>query len=332
MRAAFAAALLLLSTLLYACSGDYSLCKQKFNDASVAQNNGLVIPVEGSRLLIYTPYTPKADVVQSNPFLGLYIVHTTTPFAYPFVLTEGTAKQIVAIDGVIALPGRVLEPQTGLDTLGRFEHPLADAAILTDACCALEGVVTREGVIGKAYIRHFLQSDGEVRYGDAGFRLEASERDVRIESIDPFMAENPFKPGDRITAFDGKGVASSAALMQAVLLSLPGTLHRVALQRDGRSLTLEVALRERFGGGLLSDTYLERAGIRFDREMAVVGVSPEARSLGIAPGDKLLQVNAREVAFDDEVRAALAEQAQKASLLFEREGFQFFVQLPFQKK
>lgn len=332
MRAALIAAALCFSTLIYACSGDFALCKQKFNDASVAQNNGLVIPISDSRLLIYTPYTPKAEMAQANPFLGLYIVHTTTPFAYPFLLTEGKAQQIAAIDGIVAIPGRILEPQVGLNQPGRFEHPLADMAILTDACCALEGIATREGVIDKAYIRHFIRSAGSVRYGDVGFRLEASERKLRIESVDPFMPENPFRPGDRITTFDGVGMGSSAALMQAVLLSEPGTRHSVGVQRGNASLTLEVTLLERFGGGLVSDTFLERAGICFDREMTVVTTSPQARSLGIAVGDKLLQVNAQEVAFDDDVRSALSQQQEKASLLFERDGFQFFVQLPFQKK
>jgi hypothetical protein len=325
-------AVLLLPTLIYACSGDFLLCKQKFNDARVAQNGTLVIPVSGSQLLIHTPKVPKAEIERANAFFGLYIVKATEPFAYPFVLNSATPLKTIAIDGVIALPGKVIEAQNGLNRLGRFEHPLADPAIITDACCLLEGIITKEGVIEKAYIRHFLESEGKVAYGDAGFRLQEGEKRAIVESIDPFIPDNPFRQGDQIIAYDGEHVGTSAWLMQKILLSTPGSPHTIGYMRRGKKYTTDIVLQQRLGGGMLSDTYLEHHGIFFDREMSVTSLGEEGTALGIALGDKLLQVNTDMVAFDDEVRNAASKQEEKVSLLFERDGFQFFVHIPFQKK
>jgi hypothetical protein len=331
LRAALLATLLL-PTLLLACSGDFILCKQKFNDARVAQDGALVIPVNDSELLIYTPDTPEIKIERSNPFLGLYIVKAVKPFSYPFTLNDAKPLKTIAIDGIIALPGKVAEKQHGLNRLGRFEHPLADPAIMTDACCALEGIITQEGIVEKAFIRHFLDSEGNISYGDAGFRLSEEGKRATVESMNPFMPDNPFQEGDQIVAYDGESVISSAWLMQKILLSTPGSPHTITYVRQGKKQTSDIVLQERLGGGLLSDTYLEYAGIFLDREMNVTSLGESGSLLGLAVGDKLLQVNTDMVAFDDEVRMACAKQEEKISLLFERNGFQFFVHIPFQKK
>ncbi len=331
MRAVLLAAFFL-PTLLFACSGDYALCKQKFNDALVAQQDGLRIPVNGSRYLIYATTPPSEQVISTNPFLGLYLATTTEPFAFPFTLDDSTTGKLIAVDGVMALPGKIVEKQNGLNRPGRFEHPLSDSALLIDACCNLEGIVTRKGVIDKAFIRHFLESEGRVVYGDAGFRLSDEGKEAVIESIDPFMPDNPFQKGDHIAAFDGTAVRSSSELMQRILFASPGTPHQVELKRAGKTVTVEVTLQERMGGGQLSDTYLERFGCYFDQEMYVIEGGDNANALGVRPGDRLIQVNVTRSDFDDEIRAAMGQQAEKVSLLFERDGFQFFIELPFQKK
>lgn len=329
---AITAALLLAFLPLFACSGDFALCQQKFNDAKVAQPDGLAIPISDARVLISTSETPPPDAEISDPYLGLYVVKTKHPFAFPFILAKENPKKTVAVDATMALPGKIVEPQIGLNRLGRFEHPLNDPSLLTDACCALEGIVTEHGVIEKAYLDHLMQAQGRVVYGDAGIRLDPDRRDAVVESIDPFMGENPFMKGDRIVGFDGIAVKGSATVMERILLAAPGSVHTVDVERGGKRIRCDVTLQERLGGGLKSDTYLERFGFDFDEEMLVRAVSTEASVFGVAPGDRLVQVNTQMVSFGDEVRAAMAEQEERVSLLFERDGFQFFVAIPFQKK
>jgi len=332
VRAAIAAAFVFFPLLAWACSGDFSLCKQKFHDAGVAQADGLAIPVGGSKLLIYTPRPPKADIDVADPFLGLYLVRTSKPFAHPFELGKGTPKTVAAIDAYMALPGKIVEAQTGLNALGRFEHPLADPALLSDACCMLEGIATPSGVIGREYLRHFLEGGKSFGYADAGFRLTESEAGVEIESADPFFPDNPFRAGDRVVRYDGHPVRNAASLLREILFAAAGSSHQVAVLRGGSERTVAVTLQPRFGGGLISDTYLERAGIFFDSELQVLSLNDGSAKLGLAVGDRLVQVNSSDVTFADEVRTALGEKPLGASLLFERGGFQFFLELPFHKK
>lgn len=322
----------LISLPLFACSGDYKLCKQKFDDAHVAQHDGsLRIPIGHGRDLIYSERPLQIQALTTNAYLGLYLVATSKPFPHPFTLTKERSRKIVALDGVMALPGRIIQMQNGLNELGRFEHPLADAALLTDACCDLEGVATHRGLVDHHYLQHTLKSRGSVVYGDAGIRVVQQGRSLKVESIDPFIGFNPFLLGDEIIAIDGKAPQNLAALMRRISLAAPGTKCQISIKRSGQRHNFDITLQKRYGGGLLSDTYLERLGIFFDRDMNVIALSEDAKGWGIAVGDKLLQVNTEIVSFDDEVRRALGMQEEKASLLVERDGFQFFVQLPFRK-
>ena len=56
---------------------------------------------------------------------------------------------------------------------------------------------------------------------------------------------------------------------EAILFSLPGSEHKVTVRRDGKELVLDVRIAERLGGGLLSDTFLERLGLYLDRQLFV---------------------------------------------------------------
>ncbi len=329
MRALLPALLLLLSPVLFACSNDFSLCKQKFSDAGVASETGLSIPIDGQKRLVVSDTPPAGKIVAADPFLGLYVVADGKPFAFPFSLHGPSGSRVAALDGYMALPGKIRESQQGLNVLGRFEHPLADPALLCDSCCVLKGVATPRGIVERSYIKHLMQAEGNVRYGDAGMRLENDRPGAVVESVDPFFGGAPWRVGDRILAVDGTEVKSGAEVMRSILLSAPGAAHTFTVQRQGSRQKLAVTLQERFGGGLRSDTYLERFGFRFDASLRVTSLTPEAAAGGVAAGDLLVQVDGADVTCDDEVRTAVGMREDAVSLLFERDGFQFFMTLPF---
>ncbi|MEA3373461.1 MAG: PDZ domain-containing protein [Campylobacterota bacterium] len=315
--------LLFLTTSLSACSGDFALCKQKFIDAQVLDGNRLLLPVTETTNLLYSSTVPKREVVKADPFLGLYLVKSTKSFEHPYTMTSKKASEVAAVDTYMALPGKLRRSQSGLNRLAQFNQPLFAPCIINDTCCALEGIVTHQGIIEKAYIRHFLDSDIPA-YGDAGMRLKERGGQIVIESIDPFVENNPFQSGDKILRYEGKKVRSLKALDQSILLGGTGKACNFSLERQGKPLNVTAMIGKRYGGGLISDTYLERKGFFLDRGL-IVTRSTES----IKAGDKLIRVNSRAVSTWEDVRHFLRYGQGKAVLLFEREGFQFFIHVNF---
>ena len=78
--------------------------------------------------------------------------------------------------------------------------------------------------------------------------------------VNPFIKANPFKKGDAIVGFNGKKVHNSATFMRKILFSKVGSSHRIKVKRGSKYLNFKVKTKKRYGGGYLSDTFLEQKG------------------------------------------------------------------------
>ncbi len=319
--------LIFLSAELFACTGNFSSCRQKLIDSHSLVNTQLQIALSDSRRLVYADRTPESvTVVKEDPFLGLYLIEDTQPFRHPFSFDERTAKQVAAIDELFIVPGAIVQAQQGLNRLARFDQPVAEHGILTDPCCSLLGVITERGLIEKVYLEHFLEEGGN--YADAGMRAETQNGKIMVTSVDPYFTGNPFKTGDRIIGYKHKKARSAEAFMQTTLFHKPGASVNINVEREGVLRELTVTLQPRFGGGLISDTYLERLGIRMDAKLQLTHIENRAQKLGLRTGDRVLRLNGTAVSSHQELRHAVSNAGQGASMLIERDGFQFFIALP----
>jgi hypothetical protein len=321
MRSLFS--LLFFTVSLFSCDADFQLCKQKFIDVHALDGNELRIPVTKTTDLLYAPVAPSNGILKANPLMGLYLVKREEPFEHPYIITPSQPQRVAAVDNFMALPGRMVRNQSGLNHFAQFDQPLSAPCVLNDPCCTLEGIVTHYGIIDKSYLRHFIATDPFV-YGDIGIRLMEREGKVYVKNIDPFMNELPFRQGDRLVAFDGKRVSDMKSLEKKILFSNQGETYTAEVKRDGKLLKVTGRVYKRYGGGFVSDTYLERYGIFFDRDLAIAEANGDLRS-----GDRLIRVNSRVVASADDVRQYMAAGDGSAVLLFERDGFQFFVRRSF---
>jgi len=91
-----------------------------------------------------------------------------------------------------------------------------------------------------------------------------------------------------------------------------------------------MSVRSRMGGGYRSDSFLEKKGIFFDKEMKIKKINKESFGAlnGLHVGDKLLQVDKQKIETSDDVKSYLSQVKTKhVQLLFDRKDFQFFVKL-----
>lgn len=317
-------ALNLLLLNLYACKGGYTSCKNKINDSHSISNKKLSVPIKKHQRIIFSITTPKAKILKHDPFLSLYLVEDKKGFKHPFTINYRLTLGVAVVDNKRAVEGKILKHQIGLNNFASFSEAVLAPSLLLTSCCSLEGIVTAKGIIEKEYIDRFIKIN-KVSYSDIGIRVEDDKNLVIINAINPFIKGNPFKVNDCVLEFDGKKVQNSSSLMRDILFSKINSTHIVKVKRANKILTLKTKSLKRYGGGYLSDTFLEFLGLSFDKNLKIVKIEKKAQKYGLKLGDKLLQINQKNITNEEEILKIISQDTNSSNLLFQRDNFQFFV-------
>ena len=306
--------------------GGYHSCRQKLIDSKSIQNSTLQLPLKKHQRVIFSTTTPHAKILKHDPFLSLYLVEDKKGFRYPFRINMRTPLGVAAVDNKMAIEGKIVKKQIGLNSFATFSEPLFYPSVLVNSCCSLEGIVAPRGIIQKEYIERFLKVK-KVEYADIGVRVKDKKNCVFVKAYNPFVKNNPFRVGDCIVEFDGKKVKDSATFMKDVLFSKIDLSHKVRVKRGSKFLTFSVKGKKRRGGGYLSDTFLEFLGIGFDKDLYVTKIEKKASKYQLKLGDKLLQVNLKDVTNEEDILKNISNSKKESHLLFQRDNFQFFIRL-----
>jgi hypothetical protein len=323
----FFAALSFFTLSLMACQGGFDACIAKTKATCTFEGQTLEIPLSATQSLVYTPTPPKSGkILKYDPFLSLYLVTKNVRSKYYFTLNKHLSLGEASVTPKMAIEGKITRAQIGLNSLAKANEAFFAPSLLLNSCCFLEGIVTPRGIIQKPYIKRFIESK-ESRYGDIGIRLDIKSSLPHIVACDPFYKENPFEKGDILLEFEGKKIASASEAAEKILFAPIGSKQRIKVQRGSQILTFEVVVAQRFGGGVLSDTFLESKGIFLDDALRVVEVNKERLGSALAPDDRILGVDGTIVRTQQELRESLGKEQEGVNLLVERAGFQFFVRI-----
>jgi len=311
---------------LYACNDSFRSCKSKIRDSKSIQKDTLQIPVLKNKRLIFSKNIPNKKIIKYDPFLSLYLVEDKKSFKYPFRINNKLSLGTATVTTSKAIKGRIVKHQIGLSSFAKYNKPVYVPSLLLNSCCSLEGIVSSRGIIEKEYIERFLKVK-TLRYSDIGIRVRDEKNFVIVKESNPFIKKNLFKKGDCILKFDGKKVKNSASLMRKILFSKIGSGHKVQIKRNKEIKTFKIKSQKRYGGGYLSDTFLEQRGLFFDKKLRLTSIQREYKSYGLHLGDKLLKVNSTVVNTQKDVRDNILKFDEFTSLLFERNDFQFFINI-----
>jgi len=308
------------------CKGGYNSCRQKVIDSKSIQNSTLLVPLKKHQRVVFSTTIPHAKILKYDPFLSLYLIEDKKGFRYPFRINMRTPLGVAAVNDKMAIEGKIVKKQIGLNSFATFSEPLFYPSILTNSCCALEGIVTPRGIIEKEYIKRFLKVK-KVEYGDIGIRVEDKKNRVVVKAFNPFLKDNPFRVGDCILKLDGIKVKDASTFMRKILFSKVGLTHKIEIKRASKILTCKVKTKKRRGGGYLSDTFLEFLGISFDKNLNIIAIKKKAQKYQLKLGDKLLQVNLKDVTNEEDILKNISQNKKESHLLFQRDNFQFFIRL-----
>jgi hypothetical protein len=319
-------ALNLLFFNLYACKGGYDSCKQKVIDSQALRECSIYIPVTKHQRVVYSITPPKEKILKYDPFLSLYLIEDTKGFPYPFHINMQEQLGIASVSSKTPVEGKIIKKQIGLNSLAQFSEPIFYPSIITSSCCSLEAIVTPSGIIEKEYIQRFINTK-EMNYGDVGIRIKEEKGKVSVSAVNPFIKNNPFKKGDVLLALNEKKIGSAATLMRQILFAKVGSTQKFKVKRDGKIQSFSAVTYKRYGGGCISDTFLEQKGLYFNEELQIIDLQKDFANYGLIPGDKLIEVNGIRVKTQDDLQKYLADFKEFSSLLLERDGFQFFVNI-----
>lgn len=324
LRVFLALNILLLS--LFACKGGYKSCKLKTNNLNVIQNQKLSIPLKNNQTLIYSRSAVNAKIIKHDPFLNLYLVKSKKPTQFPFLINNKLSLGMASVDKQMVIEGELKVKQVGLNSQATFSEAIFAPSLLLSSCCNLEGLVTPRGIIQKEYIEHFINSKNK-HYSDIGIRVIADGKLIIINRVDPFEKNMKFIKGDCITHLNGKKIYNASELMMKILFSKVGTKLKVGIIRDGKKVVIDTKTKQRFGGGALSDTFLEKNGLYFSEDLTILSVGKKYKKLGLDIGDRLIQVNGKKVNTIADIRNNIDDFKHYAALLFSRNHFQFFINI-----
>ncbi len=311
---------------LLACNGGYKACKAKTSSLHVLQNQNIVIPLKNHQKLIYSTSLPNAKVIKHDPFLNLYLVENKNYVRYPFRINNSISKGRASVNDKRVIKGKLRTNQIGLNTLATYTKVVSAPSLLLGSCCNLEGLVTPNGIIQKEYLDHFINSKNKY-YSDIGVRVIDEGKLIIIKRVNPFDKNMKFKKDDCITHLNGKRVKNASSFMMAILFSKLGTKFDIKIIRDGKKLSITTKTTQRFGGGFVSDTFLEQNGLYFSDNLTIIRIGKKYEKYGLDIGDRLIQVNGKKVSSISDIRETIDDFKHFASLLFTRKHFQFFVNI-----
>lgn len=316
---------LLLLNLL-ACDVGYDSCIKKLIDSNSITKQDIQVSISKNQRLVFSKEKPSFKILKANPFLSLYLVEDKNNFKHPFKLNINSSLKTALVNEVISKEGSIKKNQLGLNQFATYSKELFTPSVLTNSCCSLEGFVTSKGIIQREYIEKFLKSKNN-NYSDLGIRVENENSYVVVKNIDPFMKNNLFKKDDCIISMDGKKAKNSSSFMMDLLFLKVGTTHKFKIIRDKKTIELSAVTEKRYGGGFISDTFLEQKGIYFDEDLKIIKLPNKDKNYGLKLGDKLIQVNNVDIDNQEQARENMANFKDYSFLLFHRNGFQFFIHI-----
>jgi len=104
-----------------------------------------------------------------------------------------------------------------------------------------------------------------------------------------------------------------------------GTSTKV--KKSSKTLNLKPKTKNKERDRYKSGNYLELIGIIFDKNFNIVKIKKEAQKYQLKIGDKLLQVNQKDIINNKDILKTISKTNKESHLLFQRDNFQFFIRV-----
>ena len=257
-----------------------------------------------------------------------------------FIQTDAAINPGNSGGALVTLDGRLIGVNTAIFSRGGGSIGIGFAVPAAMVRAVVEGAAS-----GTRVVRPWLGANGQPVTADMSEAL-GLRRPVGVQ-INEILPDGPaaragLRIGDVITAVDGRDVDDDEALRFRVATLRIGAVSVLTVQRQGRSITLNVQLQappeepardqsllagpSPFAGAVvvnLSPALVEELGLRVSpRGVMVLEIQrgSTANRVGIQPGDVLLQVNGRDIQNVGQIREVASQKQPRWRFAMRRNG------------
>jgi serine protease Do len=257
-----------------------------------------------------------------------------------FIQTDAAINPGNSGGALVTLDGRLIGVNTAI-----FSRSGGSIGIGFAVPAAMVRAVVEGAASGTRVVRPWLGANGQPVTADMAEAL-GLRRPVGVQ-INEIMPDGPaaragLRIGDVITAVDGRDVDDDEALRFRVATLRIGAVSVLTVQRQGRSITLNVQLQappeepardqsllagpSPFAGAVvvnLSPALVEELGLRVSPRgvmMLEIQRGSTANRVGIQPGDVLLQVNGRDIQNVGQIREVASQKQPRWRFAMRRNG------------
>ncbi len=322
--------------VLFGASFVYPNFKQCYNKeikSIVYFRDTKAIAISKHYAVTYSKTKPKYPYVKYDPFLNLYLFYSKKPL-HPVKLKNtdklSLGEWLASIDENSLYIGNFAQRGEGLNIYFEQNSKTPPNSLISCLCCQVYGLGIGNGkFISSNFLNKFLNSK-EVFYGDIGVRFARLGKKVIISSINPLFKNQKLKVGDIIKKIDGEKIKKVEDANNLILFQKKNQIVKLEFLRKNTLHTIKIKVQKRYGGGELSDSFLENRGLFLDKNLIIIKISKNSfgAKSGLHIGDKLLQMDRKNVKNANEIRRIFSKTEKKViNLLFERANFQFFIKV-----
>ncbi|MFK5881351.1 MAG: PDZ domain-containing protein [Sulfurospirillum sp.] len=312
---------------------DFKKCYKKDVKSIVYFGSTQAIAVSKHYAVAYLKKKPKHSFVRYDPFLNLYLFYSKKNL-HPVKLKNTDkltlGEWLASMDDDSMYTGNFAQRGIGLNIFFKQNSKTPPNSMISCLCCSIYGIGVGNGkFISSNFIKRFLDSKS-VAYGDIGVRFLRRGKDVIVSSVNPMFPHQLLEVGDIIKKIDSKKVKKIEDIEDYILFQKIGKIVKLQFVRNNKLITQKIKVLKRYGGGELSDSFLERKGMFFDKNLRIKAIKKGsfAWKSGLRTGDKLLQIDRINVANEDDIRRIFSSLKKKeVNLLFDRNDFQFFIKV-----
>lgn len=326
----------LLAGFAFSNESDFEQCFQKNSQSMYIISDVLCIATSENELLCHDPlkkitnFPKEYELKNYDPFVRLFKIKSKKklkPVKFKKVSDLNEKRELALISKSDFVLGRIIDFQNGFDGFGKFSQKDTNKKIIGSKCYTVVGIGSGNfGFVSTEYLQGFLAKTNSV-YSDIGIRLKEAKGKIYVDRVDVFFPLNLFQENDEILSIDSVSTPRIDLFSNKILFSERNKNLKVKIKREGKEKIFDVKTGIRYGGGFISDTFLERFGIFFDNDLTITEIKKDsyAYKAGLRAGDRIIKVDRQDILNMKELIETISKKSNIDSLiLLERDDFQFF--------
>jgi len=241
-----------------------------------------------------------------------------------FIQTDASINQGNSGGALVNIRGELVGINTFITTPNRGSIGLGFAIPVNNALSALNQII-ESGAVRYGWLGVSLGAYGDEAADSLGYSQRSGVLVYQVYEGSPAQAAG-LRPGDLVTALDGRPSPDNERLVYRIGDKAPGDVARFTVERFGRSIEIAAtmgerpdeeavrAMHEQARPGFVPAPMTDDLAAMMELDESVVGVPvaevyprTPAQALDLRPGDLILEVEGREVGSLKDLYVALAD-------------------------